>query len=322
MENAYYSHQFDSMLESSPVSNALAPKCISTGGGSRVRKTWDLRRKDIPNHDRRTMATIRLFLCGLIASLFALYGSAAAAQLKAELKPRTLKAFEEYSGGFEKNIDAMVSGEKPFLWIHTQNPDLQSRARRGEIVIFKSGDNVDIPDGIIHVWGVSSFVAGTQAEDVVGFLLDYDRHKEFYPSVINSKILGKNGDTVKGFLKFKYKKALTAILNTEHQAELTRLSRGRYFVRVCSTRIAEVDDFGKPTERELPVGRDRGFMWRLNSYWFVEPQKGGVFLECQSLTLTRSIPFGLRWIIKPFVESIPRDSLKEVVEGARTALQK
>jgi hypothetical protein len=268
------------------------------------------------------MTAARLFLCSLIGSLFALYGTAAAAQLKAELKPRTLKAFEEYARGFEKNIDAVVSGEKPFLWIHTQNQDLQSRARRGEIIVFKSGDNVDIPDGIIHVWGVSSFIAGAQAEDVVGFLLDYNRHKEFYPSVIDSKLLGRNGDTVKGFLKFKYKKALTAILNTEHQAELTRLSRGRYFIRVRSTRIAEVDDFGKPTERELPIGRDRGFMWRLNSYWFVEPQKGGVFLECRSLTLTRSIPFGLRWIIKPFVESIPRDSLKEVVEGVRTALQK
>ncbi len=241
----------------------------------------------------------------------------AEAQPKTDLEKKTVQAFDEYTRNFEVNINAAVSGEREFLWIDSQASEKQNQARRGEVFIFKPDKNVDVPKGIIHVWGVSEFIAGIGAEDVVNLLLDYDRHKDVYPSVIDSKLLEKKGDSVKGFLKFKYKKVITVVLNTEHEAELTRLDKGKYFIRVRSTRIAQVEDYGKPDEHELPIGRDSGFMWRLNTYWFVEPRQDGVFLECQSLTLSRSIPFGLGWIVGPFVESIPKDSLKELADGTR-----
>jgi hypothetical protein len=244
-------------------------------------------------------------------------GTTAHAQPKTDLEQRTLQAFEEYVRQFEKSIHAAVSGERPFLWIESQDPDIRDQAREGEILVYKPDENADVPEGIVHVWGVSAFIAGVGAEDVVNLLLDYDRHKNVYPSVIDSKLLEKNGNTVKGFLKFKYKKVITVVLDTEHEAELTRLERGRYYIGVHSTRIAQVEDYGEPDEHELPVGEDSGFMWRLNTYWFVEPRKEGVFLECRSLTLTRSVPFGLGWVVGPFVESIPKDSLKELVENTR-----
>ncbi|MBN2241681.1 MAG: hypothetical protein JW793_03245 [Acidobacteria bacterium] len=250
-------------------------------------------------------------------SLFLCVLSAANAQPKTELKQETVRAFEQYAGEFEKNIDAAVRGRKPFLWILDQDPDKLKSARSGEILIFKPDRNVDVPDGMIHVWGVSAFIDGVKAEDAAGLLIDYDRHKNVYPSVIDSKLIGKNGDTVRGSLQFKYKKVLTVVLNTEHEAESTALDEGRHFIRVRSSRIAQVEDYEKPEEHELPPGRDSGFMWRLNTYWFLEPHRDGVLLECRSLTLTRRIPFGLSWIVGPFVESIPRDSLKELVEGTR-----
>jgi hypothetical protein len=264
---------------------------------------------------------MRILLGSLIVCWALMPATAASAQPKTNLKQKTLSAFEEYAGQFEKNIKAMVSGEKPFLWIQSQDPDSLNRIRRGEILIFKSGENVGVPDGIIHVWGVSAFVAGAEAQDALKLLLDYNRHKNIYPSVIDSRVLEKNGDTVRGYLKFRYKKALTVVLNTEHLAKLTALSQGRYFIQVQSTRIAQVVDDGKPDAHELPVGKDSGFMWRLNTYWFLEQVQDGILMECQSLTLTRSIPFGLGWIIKPFVESIPRDSLEELVGGTRSALR-
>lgn len=265
------------------------------------------------------MTKLHLSLWSLIACSFLLSETTVNAQPKTTLEQKTLKAFEKYVNEFEKDVDAAVSGKKPFLWIHSQDSDSQKRVRKGEVLIFKKRENIDVPNGIIHVWGASMFIAKAKAEDVVKLLLDYNRHKDMYPSVIDSKVLGKSGDTVKGYLRFKYKKVLTAVLNTTHQAELTRLSRDRYFIRVHSTRIAEVENYGEPDERELPVGKDSGFMWRLNTYWFLETQPDGVFIECQSLTLSRSIPFGLGWIVKPFVESIPRDSLQELAEGVRKA---
>lgn len=261
------------------------------------------------------------FFCSLIVCALISLGANASAQPKTRLESKTLEAYEKFVLDFEKDIDAMVLGNKPFLWIHDQDSQAQNRAHRGEALIFKSHENIDAPKGIIHIWGVSVFLADVKAEEVIELLLDYDRHKDIYPSVIDSKLLEKNGDTVTGYLKFKYKKVLTAVLNTTHQAELVRLNKGRYFIRVHSMRIAEVENDGEPDERELPVGKDSGFMWRLNTYWFVDPQPDGVFIECQSLTLSRSLPFVLGWLVKPFVNSIPRDSLQELVEGTRKALQ-
>jgi len=266
--------------------------------------------------------SLNLFFWAFTLYLPVFIGAPAYAQPRTSLEPKTLKAYDKFVLEFEKGINAMISGSKPFLWIESQASDKQDRVRKGEILIFKGHQNVDIPKGMIHVWGVSFFVPGATAEDATKLLLDYNRHKALYPSVIASKLLGKDGDTVRGNLKFKYKKVLTVVLNTDHQAELKRLDKGRYFIRVHSTRIAEVADSGQPEEHELPVGKDSGFMWRLRTYWFLKPSQGGVSIECQSLTLTRSIPTGLGWAIKPFVESIPRDSLMELAEGTQKALRK
>src|SRR5215204_672355 len=37
-------------------------------------------------------------------------------------------------------------------------------------------------------------------------------------------------------------------------------------------------------------GRDRGFLWRLNSYWHYEQEADGVRVEAQSLSLSRPVP--------------------------------
>jgi hypothetical protein len=271
---------------------------------------------------KKTGRGAQWFFWSLIAFSFLRMAAMANAQPRAALEQKTLEAFDAYVEEFERDVNDALSGKKPFLWIRRQSSDEEKRARRGEILIFKHNENIDVPKGIIHVWGVSGFLPGTSVDDVIALLLDYNRHKDVYPTVIDSKLLQKSGGTVKGYLRFKYKKGLTAVLNTEHQAELVGLDRGRYFIRVHSTRIAEVADYGKPDEHELPPGRDSGFMWRLNTYWFLEPQSDGVFIECQSLTLSRSLPFGLGWLIKPFVQSIPRDSLKELMEGTRKALNR
>ena len=48
----------------------------------------------------------------------------------------------------------------------------------------------------------------------------------------------------------------------------------------------------------------------------------GVYVECESISLTRDIPFGLSWIVKPFVTSLPKDSLTFTLETTRKALMK
>jgi hypothetical protein len=51
-------------------------------------------------------------------------------------------------------------------------------------------------------------------------------------------------------------------------------------------------------------------MWRLNTYWRVFERDGGTYVQCESISLSRDIPFGLGWIVGPFVTDVPKESLQ------------
>ena len=82
----------------------------------------------------------------------------------------------------------------------------------------------------------------------------------------------------------------------------------------------EIDDAGTPNERVKPVGQDGGYLWRINSYWRVLERDGGTYIQCETITLSRGIPFGLGWAIGPFVTGIPKESLEFTLTTTRTAL--
>jgi hypothetical protein len=90
--------------------------------------------------------------------------------------------------------------------------------------------------------------------------------------------------------------------------------------RVYSTRIAQVEDPDTSEERELPVGNDGGYLWRLYTYWRFLERDGGTYIQCESISLTRDIPLGLGFIVGPFVTSIPRESLEFTLTTTRKAL--
>jgi hypothetical protein len=110
------------------------------------------------------------------------------------------------------------------------------------------------------------------------------------------------------------------VLATEHDVQYFRLGRTRAYSRSYSTKIAQLENPGEPGERELPVGNDNGFLWRLYSYWRMEERDGGVYLECQAISLTRGIPAGLGWMIEPIIRDLPKESLIKTLEATRRAL--
>ncbi len=88
--------------------------------------------------------------------------------------------------------------------------------------------------------------------------------------------------------------------------------------RSVTTRIAEVEDAGQPGEREMPVGHDSGYLWRLNSYWRFVETGDGVTVECESISLSRGIPA----IISPFASGIVEGIARESVEGTLGSIRK
>jgi hypothetical protein len=197
---------------------------------------------------------------------------------------------------------------------------------RGELFIEPAvtrehGKDIEVPGGLIHHWVGAVFVPGATVEQAVALLQDYDRHAAIYaPTVARSRILDRDGDSFRVFLRFTMKKVITVVVNSEHQARFTRDGVDRARSRITSTRIAEVENPGTPAEREKPVGRDGGYLWRLNTYWRFLERDNGVYVECESITLTRGIPSGFGWLVGPFVTSIPRESLTFTLETTRARL--
>jgi hypothetical protein len=180
---------------------------------------------------------------------------------------------------------------------------------------------IAVPDGLIHDWVGAVFIPGATLEKTLLLAENYDNNKNVYkPEVVDSKRLSRNGDDFKVFLRLLKKKVLTVTLNTNYDVRYIRVAPNRWRADAYSTRIAEVENAGERNERELPPGRDHGFLWRLNSFWRYEERDGGVFVECEAISLTRDVPAGLGWLINPIIRNLPKESLVNLLNATRQAL--
>lgn len=156
---------------------------------------------------------------------------------------------------------------------------------------------------------------------VLHTIQDYNCHQEYFgPEVARSRLLQHDGDDFRIYLRLKRTKIVTVVFDTEHQVRYHSLDAAHAYSESRSTRIAELASPGETDERTLAAGEDHGFLWRLNSYWrFVETPEG-VYVQCEAISLTRSVPTGLGWLVGPFVESIPKESLSFTLQSTRAAV--
>jgi hypothetical protein len=241
--------------------------------------------------------------------------------LPATLQPKTVQAFDRYIQATEARLERQVNGGT-FLWVD-ETAARRDQARQGEVVVapWTGHGEVHVPDGLIHDWIGAVFIPGATLGRALAMLQNYDDHHNIYqPEVIGSKTLSRQGDHFRIHLRLLKKKVLTVVLATEHDAQYFPLEGGRCHSRSRSTRIAEVVNAGKPGERELPPGNDHGFLWRLNSYWRFQERDGGVWVECQAVSLTRAVPTGLGWLIDPIIRQLPRESLGNTLRATRAAV--
>jgi hypothetical protein len=241
----------------------------------------------------------------------------------AELKPATAQAFERYSQAVERRIqDHLAQGQ--LFWIDTlPNKALYyDRLRRGDLVIESAlARGTHVAGGLIHHWVGAVFVPGVTLQQTLAVIQNYDNHASVYkPDIIASKLLSRDGDHFRVFLRMFKKKVIAVVLNTEHDAQFFTVDAKRVRSRSYSTRIAEVEDASRPEGPEKPPGAGHGFLWRLNSWWRFEEKDGGVYIECESASLTRDIPTGLGWLIRPFVTDLPREALTATLTSTRAAL--
>ena len=237
------------------------------------------------------------------------------------LQADTLEAFETYIREAEAGMDQPPPGA-PFLWSDA-DPKRAGKVRQGKIVAeFWTGKSpLRVPEGLIHDWIGAAAVPGATMLSLLARIQDYDNHKNIYrPDVIDSKLISRDGDDFKIYLRIVKKKIITVVMDTDHDVRYFSLDGARGGCLSRTTRIAEVDDAGKPDEKVQPPDAGYGFLWRLNSYWRFHERDGGVIIECRAISLTRDIPAALKWIIEPMVRSLPKEALINTLKATRHAV--
>ncbi len=235
------------------------------------------------------------------------------------LAPATWVQWQQYSGQVERRIARQQSSQDSFL-PSAQSPANRQRLRNGEVVIERFAPPA-IPGGLIHHWAGTVFIAGAtldQVEAVLGNVAGFPRY--YAPNVISARVLSSSPPDATIILRLRKDSIVTVVLQAEYQVRFARLDSEHRSSSSRSLRIQEVQEPGKPNESLVSPARDHGFLWAMNAYWSYVQTSDGVYVRCESLSLSRDIPFAMGWLLGPVVSRMPRDSLRFTLEAIRNAV--
>lgn len=264
-------------------------------------------------------------------ALLSLLGGVALAAGAAELTPKAAAAFDDYARAAEARMAAQAKGNT-FLWVDAlpekQRQSVYARLKRGEIVYEEletrsEGKRVKISDGMVHHWLGAVFIPGANLKRALAVVQDYDKHDALYkPLVRRSKLLSHKGDDFKASQQIYNTTKAKVAFNVDFDVHSAHPSNTRAQTRSRSTRIAELTNPDQPDSAEKPVGNDRGYLWRYNTYWRLEEKDGGVYVELESIALSRSIPAVFRWLVNPAIRRIRRESTQLFLNSTRSSTTK
>ena len=249
----------------------------------------------------------------------------------AQLKKETSAAFDRYISASEGRIHSELHGG-PFLFVdalpQNSRSDAYAQLREGKILVEQvntktEGHPIEVPHGLIHDWIGVLFIPNASLAQTLAVAQNYDNHQNIYnPEVRHSRLLQRNGNQFKVFLQLYRKSLVTVVINADFEITYEPSGTNRVVSHSYSTRLVEVEGAGRADERELPVDDAHGYLWRLYSYWRFEEKDGGVYVQLESIGLSRGVPAIIGWLINPLLRSIPRGTLTSLLGATRAAVMK
>ena len=238
----------------------------------------------------------------------------------AALAPETMAAYRKYIAELETRVQAQNQSQSGFLWIDS-DPARRSAVRNGEIATQKIKAQ-EVPGGMIQHWIGGEFLPLVTLAQVEQVDQDYPDYARIYaPDISRPKVISHSGDNFVVSYRITKTKVLTAVEDTVHAIQYQPLGPARLAMQSRSQSVRQVDDAGKPSEHILPEGEGDGFLWAMNSYWRMQARDGGVYVECEAVTLSRGVPMGLGLMVNPILQSFAEDSLKKTLEDKRQAVR-
>ena len=264
---------------------------------------------------RRLLDLPTLFLlCGLLMA------ATAPGAARADPSAAAIRAFNTYTGGVEARLAQQHRSPDGLL----ASVDL-ARLRKGETIVeqLTPRASAELPGALLHDWRGTAFAPGATAADFERLMRNFDAYPQvFSPQVMGAKVIGHEGDRYQVWMRVRQRHVITVVMDTTYDVVFGQLDAQHGYSISRSTRIAEIDSPGTAHEHALSASEEHGFLWRMNTYWSYEERDGGLYMQIESVTLTRSIPTGLAWAVGPFVESIPSESLEFTLRSTCSALRK
>jgi len=296
------------LIANSKVSRALAEAIVGArlpefapASSAGTLRTW------LPFRTSFRAPKLKLTLTLLVAAML-LPVHAHAANLKTE----TIAAWDEYVQSVSVSVQDRVRPGGSFLWTDEESERI-AKVQRGEIIVIpaRGPSPRKVSGGLIHHWIAAAFLPNVKLDDMLEVTEDYDRYQEFYrPSVIASKTIARE-DSNDYFSMQLMNKAffLKTMLDADYQSTNVRLDERRFYSVSKSTRIQEIQDYGRPSQHRMPEGQGGGYIWKVFSVGRLAQRDGGVYIEIEAVALSREIPAALRFIVDPIVRSVSRSAL-------------
>jgi len=240
-----------------------------------------------------------------------------------EAPAAAVSAFDRYAAGVEARLAGQHRSATGFL--SPVSGAEAEKLRRGELVIEKltPANGADLAGAMLHHWRGTAFAPGATAADFERLMRDFGGYPRYFsPEVTQARMVSQAGDRFQTVMRVRQKHVITVVMDTAYDVSFGRLDARHGYSISRSTQISEIDSPGTAREHALSGKQEHGFLWRLTTYWSYEERDGGVTMQIESISLTRSIPTGLGWAVGPFVESVPRESLEFTLRSVCNALRK
>ena len=252
-----------------------------------------------------------LFTCFLVPALSA-----------GELKPETLRAWEDYLHTANSHMKQRLQSGAHFLWLD-ESPDRRRQVRSGEILAAPFDDQTParVSSGLIHHWIGAAFIPNVTLGETLSVVRDYARYPDIYPAVVASKPVSRQAMEDKfSVLMMNNLLVQKKALETENASDFFKINDKQWYSFCRTTRVQQIDNYGQPNQHKFADGEGTGYIWRLYSITRFEERDGGVYVELEALALTRDIPASLRWVAGPVVRRISRNSVHASLQRTQGAV--
>ena len=201
--------------------------------------------------------------------------------------------------------------------------DQAAALRAGQTVVWAGGEDgiLSVSGGLIHHWHARILLPHVSLEDVVAVSRSYTDYPDIFGPIVAARVLSDTGENL--VVQFRMKESaggMSATLDMRSRIRYVRVDRRRVYSTAASEEIVEIKDPGGPGERRLAPGHDSGYLWRASSFSRFVEDDGGVYMDMETVGLSRQFPPLLGWFIEPIARRIGRRSVENSVNEFKRAV--